>query len=108
MDPPRMPNACLSCAAKKRKCDRAFPNCSRCSRSRIGQACEYRGAFDDQFLRTDSGQFLPNVQQLKSAVSCEKCRAGKRACSRELPTCSRCERCATLTSLVISSRETCF
>ncbi|KAL2850521.1 hypothetical protein BJX68DRAFT_237045 [Aspergillus pseudodeflectus] len=89
---PQMPNACLPCAAKKRKCDRAFPKCSRCSQSKIHQECVYRSQFGDQISGFGSGQLVTDILPLKSGVSCEKCRVGKRGCSRDLPTCSRCGR----------------
>ncbi|KAL4985778.1 hypothetical protein BDW68DRAFT_164479 [Aspergillus falconensis] len=51
----QMPNACLPCAAKKRKCDRAFPKCGRCSRLKINQDCVYRAPFEDHLLNFNSG-----------------------------------------------------
>ncbi|KAJ0413617.1 hypothetical protein BJY00DRAFT_296620 [Aspergillus carlsbadensis] len=89
---PQMPNACLPCAAKKRKCDRAFPKCSRCSLSKNNQDCVYRGRFGDQLSSFSSGELVTDIWPLKSGVSCEKCRVGKRGCSRDLPACVRCER----------------
>ncbi|KAL3477172.1 hypothetical protein BJX99DRAFT_226494 [Aspergillus californicus] len=81
-----MPAACLSCAAKKRKCDRSYPWCSRCCRLKTTHDCVYRAPIEDQLLG------LNGRDASQSAVSCEKCRVGKRACSRDLPSCSRCDR----------------
>ncbi|KAL3452328.1 hypothetical protein BJX65DRAFT_265949 [Aspergillus insuetus] len=88
----QMPNACLTCAAQKRKCDKTFPTCLRCARSKTNRQCVYRGPFDDQFTGYTSGPLVPNLPSFKSAVNCEKCRAGKRSCSRDLPACLRCKR----------------
>ncbi|KAL2795028.1 hypothetical protein BJX66DRAFT_302500 [Aspergillus keveii] len=89
---PQMPNACLTCAAQKRKCDKTFPTCLRCAQSKTNRQCVYRGPFDDLFRNYSSGPLVPSVPSFKSAVNCEKCRAGKRACSRDLPVCLRCKR----------------
>ncbi|KAL2854185.1 hypothetical protein BJX68DRAFT_233003 [Aspergillus pseudodeflectus] len=89
---PQMPNACLTCAVQKRKCDKTFPACLRCARSKTNRQCVYRGPFDDQLTGYSSGPLVPSSPSFKSAVNCEKCRAGKRACSRDLPVCLRCKR----------------
>ncbi|KAB8228856.1 uncharacterized protein BDW43DRAFT_289909 [Aspergillus alliaceus] len=62
------------------------------SRSKVKQECVYRDPFKDQLLNFDNGWLPQNVQPFKSPMSCEKCRVGKRACSRDLPAYSRCER----------------
>ncbi|KAL2838047.1 hypothetical protein BJX68DRAFT_249285 [Aspergillus pseudodeflectus] len=36
---PQVPNSCSLCALKKRKCDRAYPICSRCSQSKREKEC---------------------------------------------------------------------
>ncbi|KAL3455817.1 hypothetical protein BJX64DRAFT_271676 [Aspergillus heterothallicus] len=106
---PQMPHACLSCATKKRSCDKAFPRCSRCSGSRSNQHCVYRGPLNGQSLSFDNGYIVwpslaahrtdsPNFASpfpggpAKSAFNCDRCRAGKRACSKDLPVCARCKR----------------
>ncbi|KAL5338048.1 hypothetical protein BJX70DRAFT_367928 [Aspergillus crustosus] len=91
-------NACLPCTLKKRKCDRSLPRCSTCARSKINQDCVYRDTIDGQILQFDeksslslsTGHSLQPPQ--KSLLACEKCRVGKRACSKDLPKCSRCAR----------------
>ncbi|KAJ0426600.1 hypothetical protein BJY00DRAFT_92347 [Aspergillus carlsbadensis] len=88
----QMPNACLTCAAQKRKCDKTFPTCLRCARSKTNRQCVYRGPFEDQPTGYSIGPLVRSVPSFKSAVNCEKCRAGKRACSRDLPVCLRCKK----------------
>ncbi|KAL2825122.1 hypothetical protein BJY01DRAFT_230280 [Aspergillus pseudoustus] len=108
---PQMPHACLSCATKKRSCDKAFPRCSRCAGSKSNQHCVYRGPFNDRPLSFDNGYIVwssfsaaeyilsppnrptgPSALPGKSSVNCQRCREAKRACSKDLPICSRCKR----------------
>ncbi|KAL4885635.1 hypothetical protein BJY04DRAFT_180114 [Aspergillus karnatakaensis] len=95
-------NACIPCTTKKRKCDRRLPKCSTCARSKSNRECVYKNSVDGALVHSDpklspalsirSGT-SPQLQQLpKSPVACEKCRVGKRACSKDSPRCSRCER----------------
>ncbi|KAL4865621.1 hypothetical protein BDV12DRAFT_174448 [Aspergillus spectabilis] len=95
-------NSCVPCALKKRKCDRGLPKCSTCARSKTKQDCVYKNPLDGQFIHFDKelSQLAslplptrPSPQQLqKSLMACEKCRLGKRACSKDLPKCSRCQK----------------
>ncbi|KAL4882400.1 hypothetical protein BJY04DRAFT_187004 [Aspergillus karnatakaensis] len=110
---PQMLHACLSCATKKRSCDKIFPRCSRCSGSRSNQHCIYRGPFEGQPLIFDNGYIIwsafaqnrdlsfslpigplvPSARPRKSAFNCNRCRTAKRACSKDLPICTRCYTC---------------
>ncbi|KAL5366621.1 hypothetical protein BJX96DRAFT_161240 [Aspergillus floccosus] len=111
-------NACLSCAQKKRRCDRAVPVCSRCQQTR--QECSYSRP---QFTlgvgtavspsgreRVNQGEVFYQSWQRKNQVdairikwaplsgdqvanrACLACKAGKRRCDRQVPSCTRCTR----------------
>ncbi|GFF22911.1 hypothetical protein IFM61606_04259 [Aspergillus udagawae] len=111
-------NACVSCAQKKRRCDRAIPVCSTCRRLR--RECSYAGP---QFVLAQGASVFPleahrrlqdeifhlSLQRMKQIDAtrdrlppvadeqqanraCLACKAGKRRCDRRLPSCTRCTR----------------
>ncbi|KAL3442722.1 hypothetical protein BJX65DRAFT_286187 [Aspergillus insuetus] len=86
---PQVPNSCSLCALNKRKCDRAYPVCSRCSRSKREAECVYEKPLDKRVINYLSDS---NPGPLRSTGACERCRTRKRACDRDYPACSSCKR----------------
>ncbi|KAL2809144.1 hypothetical protein BJX63DRAFT_371595 [Aspergillus granulosus] len=84
------PFACVSCAQKKRKCDRLLPACSRCSEGRTKEHCWYN--VSSQSIG-EQGPVITIVscRPPKAGMACGQCRSQKRACNRALPSCARCE-----------------
>ncbi|CEL11141.1 hypothetical protein ASPCAL14246 [Aspergillus calidoustus] len=88
---PQVLNSCSLCALKKRKCDRAYPVCSRCFRSKREKECIYDNPSDKRVAKSLSAQ-RSEPGPLRSTGACERCRTRKRACDREYPACSSCKR----------------
>ncbi|KAL3484126.1 hypothetical protein BJX62DRAFT_219122 [Aspergillus germanicus] len=88
---PHAVNSCGLCALKKRKCDRAYPVCSRCTRSKRDEECVYESPSDKSAIKYRSAQ-RSDQGPLRSTGACERCRTRKRACDREHPACSPCKR----------------
>lgn len=114
---PTTDNACLACAQKKRKCDRAVPTCSTCQRLRrycfysrtklvlTGSAATFTPL--ESYSADQDGMFYHSVQRARliDAIqgtlaqvagtqqanrACLSCKVGKRRCDKQLPSCTRC------------------
>ncbi|KAI0973781.1 hypothetical protein F4678DRAFT_459268 [Xylaria arbuscula] len=91
----RSRNGCLTCRARKIKCDETPESCLNCDR--IQAVCPGYG--NAQINRSDFNQLQgqssddlteAGIKRSRSLVSCEGCRRAKTKCVREGPACAKC------------------
>ncbi|KAI1427687.1 hypothetical protein F5Y12DRAFT_736471 [Xylaria sp. FL1777] len=91
----RSRNGCLTCRARKIKCDESPQSCFNCER--IHTVCP--GYDNPKVKRSDLNRFQSQssnilteagIKRSRSLVSCDSCRKAKTKCVREGSACSRC------------------
>lgn len=105
--------ACVRCRTSKRRCDKAYPICSRCQRA--GFHCAYddevtsnSGGTRDQHASPAHSILFPGEKGTKKrcrvTLSCTRCHRLKVKCDKAQP-CERCRRSGYTTSCAFTNSE---
>ncbi|KAI1271185.1 hypothetical protein F5Y07DRAFT_27502 [Xylaria sp. FL0933] len=90
----RSRSGCLTCRARKIKCDESPGNCLNCERIHV--VCPGYGNTqlnrNELLLQSGSSDAVTEagIRRSRSLVSCESCRRAKTKCVKNGPACSRC------------------
>ncbi|KAK4113674.1 hypothetical protein N656DRAFT_707047 [Canariomyces notabilis] len=92
--PPNRPaSTCITCRARKVRCDGRRVTCSNCDR--LSLPCSYDGNVGVDIVYGDSGHGTAtataiSVPRRRARQACQNCHARKARCSGSLPSCDRC------------------
>ncbi|KAI0430910.1 hypothetical protein F5Y09DRAFT_341232 [Xylaria sp. FL1042] len=91
----RSRNGCLTCRARKIKCDESPESCLNCERIHVvcpgyGNTQINRSELNQLQSKSSDAVTEAGIRRSRSLMSCEACRRAKTKCVRDGPACSRC------------------
>lgn len=84
----RTANTCVTCRARKVRCDGRRGICTNCER--LGFGCSYDENVGVEVVQGDGNGIAITVPRRRVRQACQNCHARKARCSGSMPRCDRC------------------
>lgn len=84
----RTTNTCVTCRARKVRCDGRREICSNCER--LGFSCSYDENVGVEMVSGEGNGMSISVPRRRVRQACQNCHARKARCSGSMPSCDRC------------------
>jgi poly [ADP-ribose] polymerase len=86
--PQKRTNTCVTCRARKVRCDGRRGICTNCER--LGFSCSYDENVGVEVVQGEGNGVAISVPRRRVRQACQNCHARKARCSGSMPSCDRC------------------